>query len=130
MIDFIRDGGYAMYVLVAMAVGIVVMTIRAIRLLSSGEVVSAMRTGFVVDGVLFWGGAALVIGILGTTIGLSLMAKAVENFGAVSTALLWGGVRVALTTTIAGGIIFMASLLIWLPMRGWLMRRVDGGLLE
>jgi hypothetical protein len=52
------------------------------------------------------------MGILGTTIGLSLMAKAVENFGAVSTALLWGGVRVALTTTIAGGIIFMASLLI------------------
>jgi hypothetical protein len=70
------------------------------------------------------------MGILGTTIGLSLMAKAVENFGAVSTALLWGGVRVALTTTIAGGIIFMASLLIWLPLRGWLMRRVDGGLLE
>jgi hypothetical protein len=130
MMDFIRDGGYAMYVLMAMSVGIGVMAIRAIRLLSSGEVVSAMRTGFVVDGVLLWGGAALVTGILGTTIGLSLAARAVESAGEVSTTLLWGGVRVALTTTIAGGIIFMASLLIWLPLRGWLMRRVDGGLLE
>lgn len=125
-----REGGYAMYVVAAMAVVIMVMTVRAIRLLSSDGATNAMRVGFVVDGVLFWGGAALVMGLLGTTVGISMAAKAIESAGEASPQLVWSGVRVTLTTTIAGSVVFMASLLIWLPLRGWLIRRVDGGVLE
>jgi hypothetical protein len=70
-----------------------------------------------VDGVLFWGGFALLLGILGTVIGIAQAAQAIEMAGAVHTTLVWGGIKLALITTIWGTLILVVSALSWFLLR-------------
>jgi hypothetical protein len=122
MMGFIREGGFMMYFILAGA---------ALAALSAGRAVLATRAGnssrSMTDGVVFWGGFALIAGILGTLVGFSQMARAVERFGEVSPSMLWGGVRVALTTTIAGCMTFVLALCAWAPLRWAGSRRLPAG---
>lgn len=70
-----------------------------------------------VDGILFWGGFALLLGILGTVIGIARAAQAIEMLGEVHTSLVWGGIKVALITTIWGAVILAASAFLWFLLR-------------
>lgn len=70
-----------------------------------------------VDGVLFWGAYALLLGVLGTVIGIATAAQAIEMVGEVHTTLVWGGIKVSLITTIWGGAILAASALSWFVLR-------------
>lgn len=58
----------------------------------------------------------LVVGILSQLIGLYQAFSAIEQAGAVSPALLAGGLKVSMITTIYGMIIFVLSYLIWLGL--------------
>lgn len=71
--------------------------------------------------VLFWGVAAAVLGVLGTLVGVMQMADAVERAGMIQSATLWGGVKVALITSIAGTCTLVLALLLWMALR--LLRR-------
>lgn len=122
MMGFIREGGFMMYFILAGA---------ALAAVSAGRALLAMRAGrasrATADGVIFWGSFALVAGILGTLVGFSQMARAVERIGEVSPPMLWGGVRVALTTTIAGCMSFVLALCAWAPLRWVGSRRLPTG---
>lgn len=56
---------------------------------------------------------ALITGILGQLIGLISAFDAVEAAGGVSQAMLMGGLKVSMITTIYGVFIFMISLILW-----------------
>lgn len=56
---------------------------------------------------------ALVTGILGQLIGLYDAFSAIQGMGSVSPAMLAGGLRVSMITTLYGVVIFIVSLLIW-----------------
>lgn len=116
MMGFIREGGFMMYIIIAAALFAAFSAVRTLGSLRSGE--GRSKT----DGIIFWGAFALVMGVLGTVIGFSQMARAVEAAGEVAPAMLWGGVRVALTTTIAGSATFVLALFAWAPLR-WLTAR-------
>ncbi len=122
MLEFLRDGGYAMWVIVLMAVGIGVLAVRAVLALRR-ETEAAPTIASTIDAVLFWGAFALVTGVLGTVVGISQMARAVGLAGEVSAGLAWAGMRVALTTTIAGGVVFSLAALAWFALRTALLRR-------
>jgi hypothetical protein len=118
MMDFIREGGFAMYYFVLAGAAL-----AAVSALRSATALRSGRAGRnVADGVIFWGGFALVGGVLGTLVGLSQVARVVESAGAVSTSLLWGGIRVTLTTTIAGCVVFVLATSAWVVLR-WLGSR-------
>jgi biopolymer transport protein ExbB/TolQ len=55
---------------------------------------------------------ALMTGILGTLLGMMSAAASIQMAGDVSTGLLWGGIKVALITTMYGMFIYLASLVI------------------
>lgn len=60
---------------------------------------------------MFWGGAALAIGFIGTLIGVSNVATAMAAAGAgAGRSLAWEGIRIALSTTIAGAAVFLLAL--------------------
>ncbi len=63
--------------------------------------------------LLFWGAMAIVLGALGTLVGLIDMAQAVQRAGAVSEALVWGGVSVALISLAFGLLIFLLAGTFW-----------------
>ena len=56
---------------------------------------------------------ALVTGILGQLIGLYSAFVAIESMGDVSPALVYGGIKVSMITTLYGVFIFLISLLLW-----------------
>jgi hypothetical protein len=70
--------------------------------------------------VLAWGGLGAVLGVLGTLVGWAMMANAAERVtarGGVQPALLWGGLKVSLTTSIFGFLVLGVSLLMWFGLR-------------
>ena len=121
MMSFFREGGFPMYFVAAGAVLAIVAAVRGVVALRSAQ---AARPSSV-DGVIFWGGFALLVGLLGTLVGFSQMARAIQGAGSVSPALLWGGVRVALTTTIAGCTTFVLALCTWASLRWLAARRIQ-----
>lgn len=69
------------------------------------------------DAVLFWGVFAAALGVLGTLVGFAQMAQALEAAGTAPPTLIWGGLRVALVTTVFGLLILLSGFLLWFALR-------------
>jgi biopolymer transport protein ExbB/TolQ len=69
----------------------------------------------------------VVVGLLGTFTGIYLAAGVIEQAAAVSPAVIWSGIRVALTTTLFGLFVFCVASLMWLGLRVSYRRRVAAG---
>lgn len=59
---------------------------------------------------------ALVVGIFGQLLGLYQAFSVIEQAGSISPALLAGGLKVSMITTLYGFIIFLLSYLIWMAL--------------
>lgn len=121
MIETFRAGGIVMWPLLAIAIGILVQAARAgIALRSPGQISPAdqRRTA----GVLFWGCMALVLGLIGTFVGIAHVAAAVQSAGGVSASLAWGGVGVSLIPTIFALMVLFVAGVLWFLLRGALRR--------
>ncbi len=66
-----------------------------------------------------------ITGILGQLVGLYEAFKAIETAGDVSPALLMGGLKVSMISTIYGFIVFLLSLLIWFIFDNMLTRKMS-----
>ena len=69
------------------------------------------------DAILFWGGFAMISGVLGTIVGIVIAAQSIEAANSVSTALVWGGIKVALLASAFGTLILAASALLWFALQ-------------
>jgi len=94
--------------------GILFLSIRNIFQLSYGKNYEKLRSkiGYIKSVGLF----AMIVGILGQLMGLFQAFQAIEKMGDVSPALLAGGIKVSMITTLYGIIIYAISLLIWFVM--------------
>lgn len=61
----------------------------------------------------------MIIGILGQLIGLMEAFSAIERAGDVSPAILAGGLKVSMITTLYGIFIYMLSIIIWFLLDLW-----------
>lgn len=82
-----------------------------------------------IDAVLFWGGFAFLSGVLGTLVGIVQAAQAMEVSGAaVPASLAWGGVKVALLSTVVGAVILAVAALAWFALQlRWRLERTPAG---
>lgn len=89
--------------------------------------VATLRTKVWVDAILFWGGFAVVSGVLGTLMGMVIASMSIEAANGVSQALLWGGLKVALLSSVAGVLILAGASLSWfvLQLRWRLLRAAE-----
>lgn len=69
------------------------------------------------DAILFWGGFAVVTGVLGTLVGIVVAAQSIEAAGAVSTILVWGGIKVALYSSVVGVLVLALASLAWFGLQ-------------
>jgi len=115
--EMFRNGGFMMWPITVCGVAVLALAGRALwRMRSeSAEPGDAVRAG--IDGVLFWGVYASVLGVLGTVVGFSLAAMAVESVGEVHVRLVSGGIKVALITTIYGFLILLLAAPLWFGLR-------------
>jgi biopolymer transport protein ExbB/TolQ len=120
-LDILASGGVPMAAVVVTAAIVVLMTLRSLHAVARARPEDRALLETRIDSILFWGVFAAIPGLLGTLGGLAQMAGAIEAAGTVNPALLWGGVRVALSTTIAGTSVLGVALPAWyLLRRRWL----------
>lgn len=62
---------------------------------------------------------AIVWGVFGQSIGLFSALQAIEAAGDISSAMIFGGLKVSMITTLYGFFIFLLSWLIFLVMSNW-----------
>ncbi len=70
-----------------------------------------------IDAILFWGGFAMIAGVLGTLIGIVIAAQSIEAAGSVSATLVWGGIKVAMLSSAFGTLILGGSALLWFGLQ-------------
>ena len=90
--------------------------LSGIKLLES-QVGGALRTKAWIDAVLFWGAFAAIAGVLGTLLGIIVSAQSIEAAGAVSSTLVWGGVKIAMLSSAVGTVIFAMASLSWFALQ-------------
>lgn len=121
MIDAFSSGGVLMWPMLAVALGILGLVVRAGARIGRGEgPTPEVDRGL--QAILFWGVTAVLLGVLGTVVGLVIMTRAITLAGAVEAPLVWGGVGVSLVTLIFGLLIFLFASLAWFTLRQWSAR--------
>lgn len=126
MMEFFRQGGLFMWPILVISIVIGVLAVWAfVRTRDLDGPDAVVETG--IDAVLFWGVWVVVVGLLGTFTGIYLAAGVIEQAAAVSPAVIWSGIRVALTTTLFGLFVFCVAALMWLGLRVSYRRRVAAG---
>lgn len=69
------------------------------------------------DSLLFWGGFAVVIGVLGSAIGYHRVISVVVARGILNPRALWIGTAEGMVSTIAGLLVLMAAGAAWYLLR-------------
>lgn len=122
MVTWFLEGGFPMwFVLIAGLVGLA-LAFDAGRKLFGETTASGLLAE--INGVLFWGGFASVLGLIGTFVGVALMARSLAQAGAATASVVWGGLRVALIPTVFGLVVLSVCLLAWYGLRS-AYRRAD-----
>jgi hypothetical protein len=117
MIDLFLSGGFMMWPLLALATGVLWLAARtAVRLRAASDPDGVRRD---LHGILFWGGMAVVLGLLGTVVGLVFTMEAIAQAGEARPSLVWGGVGVSLVTLIFGLVVFVIAAGAWFALRQW-----------
>ena len=125
--NLFNDGGFMMWPITFCGIAVVALAGRAMWRMRAGSIEpsTAVRAG--IDGVLFWGVYAAVLGVLGTVVGVTIAAMAVEAAGEAHVRLISGGIKVALITTIYGMLILLGGSLLWFGLRQWHHREAANG---
>lgn len=123
MAEALNQGGIIMYPLLVVGAGVLLLAGRATWLLArrDGSAAEAQR---MLHGVIFWGAFSVMLGLLGTTIGIIQMSQAIVLLGGVEPPLVWAGLGVSLVTLIFGLLIFLLAALLWFPLREWAGRQL------
>ncbi len=118
MFQFFVHGGLTFTLpLTALAVAILVLAVRrGIDLFGeAGRDAAALKRG--IQTILHIGGFCLGFGLLGLAISLLQMFDAIEAAGAVSPAILPGGLKVATIVPIYGLLIFLYAAVLWFVLK-------------
>ena len=110
--NFIREAGFFSYPILLCGALSLGLAIRGFIRLGRGIAVPDPH-----DAVLFWGAFAAVLGVIGTLGGIAQAAGALQNAGAVSAPVIWGGFRIALHPVLMGLLILCVSALLWFTLR-------------
>ena len=115
--EFFVSMGYIRYPLVIVTVFLLVEIVHASLAVSRADGHSAAAVSARIHPVLVWGVLAAVIGILGTVVGITMAAAYLEQAEASSPSLIWGGMKVALGSTIVGMLLLGIASVAWLTLQ-------------
>jgi len=111
-----------MGILTILLLALLAMTVYFIINLSTGKAVEKKnfrhQLGYIKSAGLF----TMITGILGQLIGLLEAFRAIERVGDISPALLAGGLKVSMITTLYGILIYLFSILIWFLLDLWYLK--------
>lgn len=122
---FYMGGPLFMGILTAILIILIAWTIYHAIPVVTGKDLKALRSRMRIRHIRTIGIFGFTTGILGQMIGLFQAFNAIEKAGDVSPALLMGGLKVSMITTLYGFFIFLISLLLWFILDFMLSNKLD-----
>ncbi len=111
------QGGILMWPLVLIVLVLFGIVLRALWHLYVKGGNDAVAIQSCLDGLLFWGGFAVVIGMLGSAIGYHRAMTAVVQRGLVNPVALWIGTAEGMVSSIAGLLLLIVAGALWYVLR-------------
>lgn len=112
---FIVGGPLFMSVIYLLWIAVIIMAIRFFIIYSKDK--QSIKLKSTNDAILFLGSFTFLFGIFGQAIGIFEALTAIEAAGGVSPALIAGGLRVSMITTLYGFGLILISGIIWFIFR-------------
>jgi hypothetical protein len=122
MTSFFAEMGFYVWPLVLIALAIAGLSVRAWIQLRDASPETLGPIAHSVNAVLFWGCVAALVGVLGQFHGIYQALKFISAAPAISPPIIWGGLAVSFTSTLAGLSILLVAALLWSALRGSLNR--------
>jgi hypothetical protein len=116
------EGGILMFPLVLIVLvlfGIVLRTLWHLFVRGGSDSVVIQSC---LDGLLFWGGFAVVIGVLGSAVGYHKAMAAVVARGLVNPRAVWIGSAEGMVSSITGLLVLAGAGECWYLLRWWYLR--------
>lgn len=113
--SFFREIGFIAYPLTLVLVLMLVQTGRGVV-----DVARAPEDGggaLRIHSILVLGVLAACLGVIGTLVGVYFTAAAIERAGEVSPSLAWGGMKVALGSSVVGFLVLVFGSIAWLILQ-------------
>jgi len=122
MLQVFMQGGILMWPLVLIVMVLIGLVLRTGWELAyrGGNNTALIQNGL--DGLLFWGGFAVILGVLGTVTGYHKAMSAVIAYGIVNPRAVWIGLAEGLVSSIAGLLVLAGAGLCWFGLRWWHLR--------
>ena len=121
MIRFLMEAGpfiWPIILLTGLIGFLVVWNIVFLLLRPTGPIPARRKS---IDAVIFWGGVAAVLGMLGQWMGIHKMTKVIYEAGVVSPPAVCFGISESLWTPLAGMAVLLCAAVLWslLRLRLW-----------
>lgn len=124
---FYMGGPLFMGILTILFLGVLAISVYFIITIASGRATEKKNFRHQLSYVKSAGLFTMITGILGQLIGLLEAFRAIERVGDISPAILAGGLKVSMITTLYGIIVYLLSILIWFMLDLWYLRIAPGG---
>jgi len=122
---FIMGGTLFMSILTILLVIIVAVSVYFAVTIASGKAKEKENFNHQLKYVRSLGLFTMITGILGQLIGLFMAFTAIEAAEDISPAIMAGGLKVSLITTLTGIIIYLISIIIWFLLDLWHQKTVS-----
>jgi biopolymer transport protein ExbB/TolQ len=121
---FIMGGSLFMSILTILLVIIVAVSVYYALAITSGKAVEKANFKHQLKYIKSLGLLTAIMGILGQLIGLFSAFSAIEEMGDISPAIMAGGLKISLITTLTGMVIYLISLIIWFLLDLWYHKKL------
>ena len=116
---FVMGGSLFMSILTILLVIIVAVAVYFAITISSGKASDKESFRYQLRYVKSLGLFTMITGILGQMIGLFSAFIAIEGAGDISPAMIAGGLKISMITSLTGVVIFLISIAIWFLLDLW-----------
>jgi biopolymer transport protein ExbB/TolQ len=116
---FIMGGSLFMSILTILLVIIIAVSVYYAIVISSGKAKDNSNFSHQLKYVKSIGLFTMIVGILGQMIGLFMAFTAIEAAEDISPAIMAGGLKVSMITTLTGMFIYLISIVIWFLLDLW-----------
>jgi len=122
---FIMGGSLFMSILTILLVIIVAVSVYFAVAIASGKANEKVNFSHQLKYVKSIGLFTMIIGILGQLIGLFSAFTAIEAAADISPAILAGGLKISLITSLSGIVIYLISIIIWFLLDLFYQKKLD-----
>jgi uncharacterized membrane protein YjfL (UPF0719 family) len=117
MIRFLLEAGPFIWPIILLCLVIIFLALWNCLLLLVQPHISAAHRRQSINAILFWGGVAAVLGVLGQWMGIHRMTVAVAEKGIVNPQMVAYGISESLLTPVAGMAVLVVAAITWFFLR-------------